>query len=346
MRVVFSNRAYASVLAETTEKIKTETGGLFLGTIQDDTWYIIEAIDPGPKSIFEVAYFEYDQKYTQHLINKIANLYDKQLTLIGLWHRHPGSFDQFSSTDDGTNAKYASMRKEGAISALVNIDPKFRITMYQVERPCRYRKIPYDVGDNLIPDQLLMFKTPDRFYSIMDNILNPSATRRNTAERYHKSVSLSSFMKFILPQLKDVEYSERKQDEAISVPTGEFIPPSRDYFREKLADEIIDDISFMADKLGIETEISLDYNSLTVYQKAIDKTSKLLFVFSVTERIVTLSYENKSYVYHKGLLTEVYEKAKADKEKKDSSSKNDKLRNQSGVIDSVIKIIKFNRNEE
>ncbi len=30
MRVVFSNRAYASVLAETTEKIKTETGGLFL----------------------------------------------------------------------------------------------------------------------------------------------------------------------------------------------------------------------------------------------------------------------------------------------------------------------------
>ena len=153
MRVVFSNRAYASVLAETTEKIKTETGGLFLGTVQDDTWYIIEAIDPGQKSIFEVAYFEYDQKYTQHLINKIANLYDKQLTLIGLWHRHPGSFDQFSSTDDGTNAKYASMRKEGAISALVNIDPTIRITMYQVDRPCRYRKIAYDVGDNLIPDE-------------------------------------------------------------------------------------------------------------------------------------------------------------------------------------------------
>lgn len=165
MRVVFSNRAYASVLAETTEKIKTETGGLFLGTVQDDTWYIIEAIDPGPKSIFEVAYFEYDQKYTQHLINKIANLYDKKLTLIGLWHRHPGSFDQFSSTDDGTNAKYASMREEGAISALVNIDPTFRITMYQVDRPCRYKKIEYDVGDNLIPDGLLKFKTPERFYS-------------------------------------------------------------------------------------------------------------------------------------------------------------------------------------
>ena len=45
-----------------------------MGAVENDTWYIIEAIDPGPKSIFEVAYFEYDQKYTQHLINKIANV--------------------------------------------------------------------------------------------------------------------------------------------------------------------------------------------------------------------------------------------------------------------------------
>lgn len=91
--------------------------------------------------------------------------------MIGLWHRHPGSFDQFSSTDDGTNAKYASMRKEGAISALVNLDPSFRITMYQVCRPCRYKRIAYEVGDNLIPDGLLKFKSPDKFFSIMDGIL-------------------------------------------------------------------------------------------------------------------------------------------------------------------------------
>ena len=88
MKVVFSNRAFTSILSETTEKIKTETGGLFLGTVEDDVWYVIESIDPGPKSIFEVAYFEYDQKYTQHLINKIANLYNHRLTLIGLWYSH------------------------------------------------------------------------------------------------------------------------------------------------------------------------------------------------------------------------------------------------------------------
>lgn len=336
MRVVFSNRAYASVLAETTEKIKTETGGLFLGTVQDDTWYIIEAIDPGPKSIFEVAYFEYDQKYTQHLINKIANLYDKRLTLIGLWHRHPGSFDQFSSTDNGTNAKYASMREEGAISALVNIDPKFRITMYQVEKPCRYKKISYDVGDNLIPDEFLKFKTPDRFFSIMDNILNPSATNRNADNGYHKSVSLASFMKFIIPQLKD--------DECTDVETNNLL--GNESTQEKLIDEIVDDLTFMADTVGIETAMSLDDNYLTVYQEAIDKTTKLYFMLSVVKHAIIFSYEDKCYMYHRGMFTEAFGKAKDERDGKDEIDDRIKRRKQTGVIDSVINIIRFNRNEE
>lgn len=336
MKAVFSNRAYASVLAETTEKIKTETGGLFLGTVQDDTWYIIEAIDPGPKSIFEVAYFEYDQKYTQHLINKIANLYDKQLTLIGLWHRHPGSFDQFSSTDDGTNAKYASMREEGAISALVNIDPSFRITIYQVDRPCRYRKIAYDVGDNLIPDELLKFKTPERFYSIMDNIMYPLVTSGTSAGGYHKSVSLASFMKFILPQMKD--------EECFDVETNNLL--GDESTQEQLIDEIVEDLTFMADTLGIETSISLDDNYLTVYQEAIDKTIKLYFMLSVVKHAVVLSYDGKCYIYHRGLFTEAFGKAKTEREKNDGSDSRAKPRKQAGVIDSVIKIIRFNRNEE
>lgn len=336
MRVVFSNRAYASVLAETTEKIKTETGGLFLGTVQDDTWYIIEAIDPGPKSIFEVAYFEYDRKYTQHLINKIANLYDKQLTLIGLWHRHPSSFDKFSSTDDGTNAKYASMREEGAISALVNIDPTFRITMYQVDRPCHYRKIAYDVGDNLIPDDLLKFKTPERFYSIMDNILYPSAISRTSTDGYHESVSLASFIKFILPQIKDEECTDVETNNLLGDKSTQ----------EQLIDEIFDDLTFMADTLEIETAILLDNNYLIVYQEALERTTKLYFMLSVVKHTIVLSYDDKCYTYRRGLFTEAFGKAKAERDAKDVSESRNKARKQAGVIDSVINMIRFNRNEE
>ena len=46
MEVVFSQRAIAAVMAETAEKIQTETGGLFLGKVIGDTWYVVESIDP------------------------------------------------------------------------------------------------------------------------------------------------------------------------------------------------------------------------------------------------------------------------------------------------------------
>lgn len=329
MRVVFSNRAYASVLAETTEKIKTETGGLFLGTVQGDTWYIIEAIDPGPKSIFEVAYFEYDQKYTQHLINKIANLYDTKLSLIGLWHRHPGSFDQFSSTDDGTNAKYASMRKEGAISALVNLDPSFRITMYQVCRPCRYKRIAYEVGDNLIPDGLLKFKSPDKFFSIMDGILRkPEAVGVSSGE-YHRSVSLASFMNFIQAQMqpfecKDVDVCDLNDNAPV---------------QERLIDAVVEDLTFMADVLGIETSILLEDKYLTVYQEAIDATTKLYFTFSTQRQFIILSYAGKCYSYQRNLFADSFRKAKAERDK-------EVQRKASNVVGSVIRIIGLDKNEE
>lgn len=330
MKVVFSDRAYAAVLAETTEKIQTETGGLFLGTVQDDTWYIIEAIDPGPKSIFEVAYFEYDQKYTQHLINKVANLYAKQLALIGLWHRHPGSFDQFSSTDDGTNAKYAAMRKEGAISALVNIDPDFRITMYQVDRPCRYSKIPYEVGNHLIPDEYLQFKTPEQYAAMMDHLLHRGA--RPAESDYHKAVSLASFMNFILPYIQ--------QNQCDQVETNNLL--ANESAQEAMIDEIVDDLTFMADQLGVETAMTLSDQCLTVYQEAIDRLTKLEFSVSVVKEATVLTYEDKHYLYQRGMLTEAFGNAKAAKEVTPRSQPKKQPRG----INSVMKIIRFYRKEE
>lgn len=158
MRVVFSKRAFASIVSETAAKIHTETGGLFLGQFLDDTWYVIDAIDPGINSVFEVAYFEYDRAYTMHLANKVANLYVRPLQLVGLWHRHPGAFCRFSSTDDVTNSKYASLNPEiGAISALVNMMPNFNLTVFHVDGECRYKRIDYIVDDNLIPLEYLSY---------------------------------------------------------------------------------------------------------------------------------------------------------------------------------------------
>ena len=254
MKVVFSDRAFAAIMAETTEKIKTETGGLFLGSFEDGIWYVIEAIDPGPKSIFEVAYFEYDQQYTQHLINKIANLYDKRLTLIGLWHRHPGSFDQFSSTDDGTNSKYARMRKEGAISALVNIDPEFRLTMYHVDQPCRYSVIEYDVGNHLIPDEMLRYKSPEKFANLMAGIIS------DEYKDFHPSVSLNGFLKTVLPYMKHIKINEVFTE-----------VKDRNIATERILDELVEDSAFLADDQGIEYSISQVDQFICLSQDAIEE---------------------------------------------------------------------------
>ncbi|MDD3219574.1 MAG: Mov34/MPN/PAD-1 family protein [Lachnospiraceae bacterium] len=168
MKVILSDRAYCAILAETLEHRNTETGGLFLGICRDDICYIVEAIDPGPNSRFEVAYFEYDQKYTQHLINKIAGLYKSKLGLVGLWHRHPGSFDIFSGTDDGTNAKYAALHEFGAVSALVNLDPEFRLTIYHVSKKCTYEKVDYETGNALIPAEILAYQDVETYLSQME----------------------------------------------------------------------------------------------------------------------------------------------------------------------------------
>ena len=292
MKVVFSDRAYSSVMAETTEKIETETGGLFLGTFENGTWYIIEAIDPGPKSIFEVAYFEYDQHYTQHLINKIANLYEAKLDLIGLWHRHPGSFDVFSSTDNGTNSKYAKMRPMGAISALVNIDPRFRLTMYHVAPPCKYSKISYVVGDTYIPDKYLRLKSAEHFERIMNRMLSS----KHSGEELHPSVSLNSFLHLVIPLMSDRQ---------IDV-WGERPKTISEDIRNDLIDSTVSDITFMSDVLGIEMSVLQKDGLLALVQDSVDGIVKAFFSYDDKNRRVVFQYEGKNYIYEDGLFENTY----------------------------------------
>lgn len=287
MKVVFSDRAYAAVLAETAEKVKTETGGLFLGAWEDGCWYIVEAIDPGPRSVFEVAYFEYDREYTQHLINKVANLYHMKLELIGLWHRHPGSFDVFSTTDNGTNAKYAKMRKEGAISAIANLDPAFRLTMYHVARPCSYKKIEYEVGDALIPEKYLKYKSPERFGRMMQESLFPKK----------KGVGASSFQAILekaVTQMEDRSCTERIEETDLC----------EQDVREKLVEGLLDDITYLAEK-GVALSIVQGEKYLTLVEDGPKGMVKLYCMYDGDAERIIIQYLGKAYHYTPGLLKDI-----------------------------------------
>jgi len=163
-RVCLSSQAYLSIVAETYAHTGTETGGIFLGKVVNDVWYVIEVLDPGYTNIQRrPGYFEYDKTYVTHLANVRARLYQNGLELLGLWHRHPGSFDSFSGTDDETHRRYTAQNpRRGAISALVNLDPHFRLTMYHIAPPAQHRRIQSVlIGDSHISSHLLAFKKPE-----------------------------------------------------------------------------------------------------------------------------------------------------------------------------------------
>lgn len=291
MNVIFSNRAFTGIMAETTEKVTTETGGLFLGAVKGNQWYVVEAIDPGPRSIFRVAYFEYDRAYTQHLINKVPNLYENRLELIGLWHRHPGSLDTFSSTDDGTNCKYAYMRPEGAISALVNIDPVFRLTVYHVGQPCSYAVVPYEVGDDLIPPELLRYRSPESFERLMQNLLHPAPVKHPKA-----SVSLGDMLKRVIPDL------ERVADMPEDLDT-----PDHEDSDDTLVDAVVDDLAFLSDDCGIQLAMRKDGRALLVEET---KPAGIRFEFRYwhgKERVLMLMGKN-AYYYRSGAFRDAMEK--------------------------------------
>ena len=179
--VVFSNRAYNAIIRESFHKDPVETGGILLGHILDNgVWIVMEVLPPGIKCIFERAYFEYDDAFVNYLAQSVANQYETPLDLLGLWHRHPGSMDVFSSTDDGTNKMFAQLNPNGVISGLVNIDPRFRLTIYHLGhtgaglsgRPM-YKRVEIEVGDDIIPEEYFQL----RYCNGADSDLNPSIER-------------------------------------------------------------------------------------------------------------------------------------------------------------------------
>lgn len=160
--VVFTKRAFNAIVTETLARNPIETGGIFLGYMLDNgIWAVVETIPPGIKTINTVAYFEYDTEFVNYLANVVALQYKEKIQVLGLWHRHPGNYDVFSGTDDGTNKLFANSTPNGcgAISALVNCDPQLRLSMFAVDREANYTPISWVVDDgDIIPEHLLALR--------------------------------------------------------------------------------------------------------------------------------------------------------------------------------------------
>lgn len=294
MKVVFSKRAMTALLVETKEKITTETGGVFLGEIRDGNCYVVETVDPGLKSIFTPTYFEYDVDYINHLINKLSRIYQRQLDLVGLWHRHPGSLDRFSSTDDGTNSKYAQLSTNGAISALVNIDPKFRLTVYHVTHPLSYEKVEYSVGDNLIPKDIM-------------ELQNISALKSKlTSDGVKKSKGPSSFSDLLTKKIPDLYFGVMLHNNLKKRTMADINSYDARNFEgelqiEVLLDELSEDMAVMEEK-GVSYNLEITDGGLLKLSGVESKKVPWEIEFGMDGNTIVFVYNELTYKYKSGLF--------------------------------------------
>lgn len=121
--VLFSNRSFVSLKYELSCFTSNETGGIFLGLYEDNVWQIFETIFPGPNAIHTSASFTCDLEYVSYQANKLANIYAKKLSILGLWHSHITS-SPFSQQDTRTNLSFAALNYFGAISMLIDAEKK------------------------------------------------------------------------------------------------------------------------------------------------------------------------------------------------------------------------------
>jgi len=293
-QVIFSKRAYTALMTETLGKINTETGGIFLGHFSNDKWYIIESIDPGPRSIFSPAYFEYDEAYVNHLANKINRLYKTPLRLIGLWHRHPGSMDSFSSTDEETHAKFAGINPYGILSALVNIDPVFRLTIYSIPERKSFltatRKIrSYLVGDNYIPEDFLSLNPTARLEKKINDTVLMNMERNKKSRLFYSIIEKASRTDHNLPEAQNKNHGPI---------------PVLDADIEKIIEAFEKDLDFF-EKRGINCTLSrTNDGALFLYEgQRTEHKRGAAEIFMSTGKMY-IRYNNRTFLYTPGLFAD------------------------------------------
>ena len=160
-----SSKAYDSLMMECDRFIDTklETGGVFLGIIYNDNYYIIENIPPGENSRHGHNSFEYDAYYVSKVSTNIANKYISKLDVLGLWHTHWDGLPIFSASDMSLNNKYTEIYERNIISAIITGDRNIELYVYEVEYDRNISLLNLNIGNEYIPKQYMKTCNPENW---------------------------------------------------------------------------------------------------------------------------------------------------------------------------------------
>lgn len=163
-QIIFTDRSRVSIQNEINDSGEFETGGILLGSVDGDKCYIIENIPPGYDAIHKSNEFEYNHSFVEYLANHIAGLYKNDISLIGLWHTHPGNDNKFSYEDTELNAKFLDVLGSEIVSIIFNINSSKELmdTAYVIHRNMDEmiieKKVECIWDSSLVPRGLLGYK--------------------------------------------------------------------------------------------------------------------------------------------------------------------------------------------
>ena len=125
----------------------TETGGVWLGKVCADHWYITDNLRPGPKAQHLPGCFAYDYEDVLAQAQKRIVESCEPISIVGYWHSHTSGNCSPSMDDASLNEQYAALRPEGALCGIVTNHNGFCLTLYQATLPLRYEKINFYITE-------------------------------------------------------------------------------------------------------------------------------------------------------------------------------------------------------
>lgn len=166
MQVVFSDRASASMTVDIQYSIleKKEIGGVLLGHIENNIFYVIENVCPGFNIISSPVTFQYDKEFVDYLANHYSQMYKPKLHVIGLWHTHIDGEGIFSPSDRELNDCFVEAFGNCIVSSLIVInDPNVRIVNYCIDEH-HEEFIDCIFGDEYVPEYFKTYEVDSWFF--------------------------------------------------------------------------------------------------------------------------------------------------------------------------------------
>lgn len=117
----------------------TENGGLLLGIKKENKIFIVEAIEAGIDSVREKGRLSFEGSSMEHTVTSIIDLYEEELSIIGIWHKHGHDHNPpFSAEDEMCHKALSNQLKHEIITILfqkkLNDEYVMRVFCYKNEK--------------------------------------------------------------------------------------------------------------------------------------------------------------------------------------------------------------------